>query len=440
MNKISFFLILSLVVFSLCQFDSDYRIWYVGGNFSTLYNGDTAIAANNIAAYEHDSYYALGSGTNGPVKHVYTDLCKNIYVTGAFTQAGNVTTGPAAVFYWQTNTWNAIGSASITWSPGAVVNDVSVDCFNVPTGLSCPCDVYLAGRFNATFGTTIATNIIRYVASSNSWDNMGGVAAHGINLYANAIYKKGILTGLHGTTPQNYVYVVGQSSGGSIFNRYNTAASPPSWGFGASIGTLTGSFYWFSYASMYTESDMIFLGGNYTWTQGSTSCTNACGMTYDSLTMSTTGGGPTGAPATIRAIAYIEDIVSTSTPTWLFIGGTFSGYALVDTWPFTTNAYSPIVAGAYFNASIVDIDTITNSNPISDSLTGSANLVASDGSATYYSRRYGTLTPFPGNPYGTFRSVATAYNPLASSGSALSFTNSLILFIIAFASMMMLSF
>jgi hypothetical protein len=403
---IVFSLILSL---ALAQFDSDYRAWYVGGNYTHLNNKNgQSVHVNNIAQYDGNTWTPMGPsanpGVNGQVNKVYTDLCKNVYVAGHFTKAGEVTTGPATVYYWKSKTWTAIGTAALTWSAGSYINDISVDCFNLPSGVSsCPCDVWLAGNFVATIGTggLVATNIIKYDASSNTWDNLGGVAAHGMTLEATGVFKKA--SGVTGATA--ITYVVGRFP--STFQKYHKDTKKWGYSTGASIGTITGTINAVSYGAFFTINDNVYFGGKFTWTQGAVTCVNTCTMDWETEKISLAGTADVP-DNTVNAIEYIDST--------LYVGGTFTGRAKRVVYPFNNNPFSAIQAGQdnFTTPAIRYINVITNSNPLSDSATGSANFIGMGGFATYYSKKNGKYTPFLGLTQGEFRAVATAYNPFVS--------------------------
>jgi hypothetical protein len=88
-------LLVLLFIFSYTNFAGiSNRRWYIAGTFSTVYNTDgSAVSSKNFAEWNGTAWATTGTDVNGDVNALFIDPCKNVYVGGAFTSVGGVSTG-----------------------------------------------------------------------------------------------------------------------------------------------------------------------------------------------------------------------------------------------------------------------------------------------------------------------------------------------------------
>jgi len=138
---------------------------YIGGAFTQA----GGISANRVARYnvQERNWYPLGSGVNDTVFALATDANGNVYAGGKFTQAGGINNVfRVARFNTQTNTWNALGvgfnnGVSGTTSPQvfAIVVDANGN-------------VFVGGNFWSA-GSIGANFVARYDLTGNNWSALG---------------------------------------------------------------------------------------------------------------------------------------------------------------------------------------------------------------------------------------------------------------------------
>jgi hypothetical protein len=148
------------------------------------------------------------------------------------------------------------------------VNAITVDCANIPVSkTSCPCDVYLGGSFTATYGSNIATNIIKYDGTAKAWDNMGGVTYHKITTGSVlALYKKSV-----GVSDATKTLWVAGSFPGFLTKYRATRTTDNKWGMEtpSQISGLNGPIHTIGYIpSLTTANDRIFFGGEFSFVSG----------------------------------------------------------------------------------------------------------------------------------------------------------------------------
>eukprot|EP01080_Neovahlkampfia_damariscottae_P001980 gene1980-1488_t len=299
------------------------RNYYVGGSFNNVkqYNLTTKtyynVAAKNLASFNgKDGLWSAvaGTGTNGVVETVKVDSCLNIYIGGSFTTVDGVTTGPAAKYDLKTKKWTPVhGSTTVTlpnYTGSRVVYSISVDCANSPTSTDCPCDVYLGGKFSATFknaaGDQTATNVIKYDYNNKEYEALGGPnngldrhrsGTTGASVYA--IYKKGF--GVF-QTPLRYLWVAGNFN--NSFNRWDKTAK--TWGFSktttaAGFDSSAVIYDMYYKTGILFDTDVIYLGGSYT--HSSTGCKNICEFDYKQETFSKVA--KTDVTSTVYQVDYV---------------------------------------------------------------------------------------------------------------------------------------
>jgi len=360
--KTSLFLVLLLTFLCLIisqnfNFGTIVRKWYVCGNFTQVisYNKTTflpsVVNVGYVGQYDGATWTNMAGGVNGIVKSIWVDLCNFVYVAGAFTTAGTgsgiVTTGPLAYYNTFTQVWSGVGVAGISWGTNPVINAITVDCANVPTGQTCPCNVYVGGNFVATIGTNTATNIARFTNSGSVWDNLGGLSAHGLAPgEVRAIFKKDF--GIS-QTPLKNLWVVGTFP--KAFAKYSTATS--AWGFN-NVGTVTatnliGNINTIKYSALPFVTDLMFLGGNFTWTLGGVTCTNLCQFNYQAETINSVVS-QTWTPEIFKITIDGIQLFTTGN---VYVGGSYS---------FSTYNYLSVVSSSSFSTNVGTIAQISPSN------------------------------------------------------------------------------
>jgi len=253
------------------------RRWAVGGLFNTAYQTDsTTLEVGNFAAWNGTTWMSYDGGVNDEVKVVAVDTCRNLYIGGDFDKtraATPVETGPLAVWYRDSTAWEKIGTYnSFTGS----VYSISVDCFNIPDikTKACNCDVYIAGNFamNIT-GTTVAINVAKYDANTDTWSNLGGDSEHKISDSANVIYKRDVPTSITAEATR-IVHVAGKG----FYKQYNT--KDKKWTDKTPSGFGLGKFEAMEYQPQYFSTDKIFFSGDFDFPISSAvdapRCVNVC--------------------------------------------------------------------------------------------------------------------------------------------------------------------
>lgn len=126
---------------------------YVGGAFTTA----GGVTSNRIAKWNGTAWSALGSGINGIVHGIAIDGIGNVYIGGIFTTAGSVSANNIAK--WNSSEWSALGSG-IT-SLNSQVNVVAIDGNN---------NIY-AGGYYTNAGGIAANNIAKW--NGSEWSAVG---------------------------------------------------------------------------------------------------------------------------------------------------------------------------------------------------------------------------------------------------------------------------
>jgi hypothetical protein len=168
------------------------------------------------------------------------------------------------------------------------VNTISVDCFNKPTTIECPCDVFFGGQFVANISpldsqsskAETAMNILKYNALSQKYDSLGGSVAHKLNSPLTSevfkIYKKsvGVFQGL------NYLWVGGSFSGAfTKYNIYNEIWGFPTNNFQFNVDSIVYDMYY--HRGHLLDPDLIYIGGKFVVnTSETTTCSNLCVFDY----------------------------------------------------------------------------------------------------------------------------------------------------------------
>ena len=162
-------------------------------------------------------------------------------MVGKFRNAGGNFTGPMAYFNQTNRSWRPVGNVrTLTWSMGAYINDISVDCSTDPVGDCVACDVFVGGSFVATIASqpVFALNVLRWNSAAQDWDPMAGNPDIG-QKEVFAITKKDS----GNPFASNNVWVGGTFK--SIFTKYDVSTNQ--WGKTSFLPALQGAIYAFYY-------------------------------------------------------------------------------------------------------------------------------------------------------------------------------------------------
>ncbi|MBF9224277.1 T9SS type A sorting domain-containing protein [Hymenobacter ruricola] len=145
---------------------------YIGGAFTQI--GPTAISY--VAKWNGTAWSSLGSGTAGGVNNAVNALALapngDLYVGGAFTQAGSV--AAAFIAKWNGTTWSTLGSGLTNGMDGTVS----------ALALAGNGDLYAGGSFSLANGI-IANHVARW--NGTAWSSLGVGPANGIDASVNAL-------------------------------------------------------------------------------------------------------------------------------------------------------------------------------------------------------------------------------------------------------------
>ena len=246
-------------------------------------------------------------GANGPVYVVATDITRNVYIGGAFTSVGGVTTGPAAVLRYGSTTWQALSGLNATnFASGAKVYAFTIDCNNLPNSLSTapPCDVYVGGAFQLTAPSgSVATNLAKYDYSSKSWDVLAG---HGMTYNSTVVYalaKKDF-----GVTSSTKKLWVGGDLGSSTYLKYYDS-SKSQWSNVAGPNAPVRTVY---YNPNLFSTDELYVGGSFNFTSGSVSCNLVCKLLISSTAWNAVGSSNQLGSGLVSSIGYYSGNVYVS--------------------------------------------------------------------------------------------------------------------------------
>lgn len=147
----------------------------------------------NLAVFDGSKWeIAGGLEPNGVVRTVFKDVCQNLWIGGDFDTVGETKTGPLAVMYRGSNTFEPVGTDGANgWSPGAQLFDIHIDCANFPAGGICSekqCDIYVAGKFTKSVSGVDTTHAAFYKAKEDKWGTLQGLAggpAYAVRYFSN---------------------------------------------------------------------------------------------------------------------------------------------------------------------------------------------------------------------------------------------------------------
>jgi hypothetical protein len=124
---------------------------YAGGDFDTI----DGVSASNIAVYNQTAWFALGDGVNDSVLSVKVGIDGLVYVSGAFSQAGNLTIADRMAL-WNGYTWTHLGidlagNATVyTFLPSEIEVDPVTEAYAL----------YLGWLSDVFYGTTVVPGIV----------------------------------------------------------------------------------------------------------------------------------------------------------------------------------------------------------------------------------------------------------------------------------------
>jgi hypothetical protein len=148
---------------------------YVAGFFDTA----GAIQANNIAYWENDQWFSLGSGAengvNSPVNDILA-LGSQLVLGGSFTQAGSIEANRVAL--WTGSAWASIGTGAN--------NGVGLGSSQTVNALaSLGTDLVVGGRFERSIDGSPRYNLVRWDGSA--WQAFGAQDTGSPNQRVNAL-------------------------------------------------------------------------------------------------------------------------------------------------------------------------------------------------------------------------------------------------------------
>lgn len=148
---------------------------YVGGIFTTVHNGGTAVTAHDVAAWntQTSSWSALGSGIAAGSTCGFCNVRvealavsgATLFAAGSFGKAG--TTAANSIAAWNGSAWSALGKG--LWSCSACS---PVEAGDISTLAVSGSTLYAGGSFDHA-GTVAAGNIASWNISTSAWSAMG---------------------------------------------------------------------------------------------------------------------------------------------------------------------------------------------------------------------------------------------------------------------------
>ncbi len=370
---------------------------YVGGAFTQA----GSVSARNVAKWNGTSWSALGSGLANGVSVNARAIAvsgSEVYVGGDLSEAdggpedGGVLASRIAKWNSSTNTWSALGSG------------LNGTVFTIVVSGN---DVYVGGNFSQA-GSGVASRIARWNTVTNTWSALGTSANNGvigsvraIGVSGSLVYVGGIFT-TAGGIPANNVAVWN----GSTWSELGTGIEGD--------GTITPVVN-----AIAVSGSNVYLGGTFT-TAGGVSASNIA--KWDGSTWSALRGGVNG---NVRALAVRQSAV--------YAGGDFN--TAINTGDANPDVASPflgrfIVAslnapptlGTYpaTTVNIGETKTISPSAPPSDD--GTFSVTVSISPATFtgtlsVNSSTGVVTVNNAGPIGSYTVTVTAVDNLNASVS-----------------------
>jgi hypothetical protein len=241
---------------------------YVGGVFTQA----GGVSANRVARFNTltNTWSTLGTGSSNGVSGDVFALAvvgNEVYVGGAFTQAGGVSANRVARFNTQTNTWSTLGTGSS--------NGVNYEV----RALAVSGNEVVVGGFFTSAGGVSANNVARFNTQTNTWSTLGTGSSNGVNGEVRALAVVG-----------NEVYVGGffSSAGGVSANgvaRFNTQTN--TW---STLGTGSSNGVNYEVRALAVSGNEVYVGGAFTQA-GGVSANNVARFNTQTNTWSTLGTG-----------------------------------------------------------------------------------------------------------------------------------------------------
>jgi len=298
---------------------------YVGGLFTSA----GGVSANYVARFntQTNTWSSLGTGSSNGVNSTVNALAvvgNEVYVGGAFTEAGGEIANCVARFNTQTNTWSTLGTGSSN-GVNSTVNALAV----------VGNEVYVGGSFTEAGGVS-ANRVARFNTQTNTWSTLGTGSSNGVNSTVNALAVVG-----------NEVVVGGwfTEAGGEIANyvaRFNTQTNTWSTlGTGSSNGVSGGNFPYVS--ALAVVGNEVVVGGFFT-SAGGVSANYVARFNTQTNTWSSLGMfSSNGVNGEVRALAVVGNEVYVG-GAFTFAGGVSANY--VARFNTQTNTWSTLGTGS----------------------------------------------------------------------------------------------
>ena len=147
---------------------------YVGGAFTQA----GGVSANFVARFntQTNTWSSLGTGSSNGVNDVVFALAvvgNEVVVGGDFTSAGGVSANRVARFNTQTNTWSALGTGSS--------NGVSGDSLPAVGALAVVGNEVVVGGIFTSAGGVSANYVARFNTQTNTWSTLGTGSQNGVS-------------------------------------------------------------------------------------------------------------------------------------------------------------------------------------------------------------------------------------------------------------------
>ncbi len=180
---------------------------YVGGVFSSGFNGQSEITLNNIAKYNGGTWTSVGNGLYQTTGWAFPEVkcmvynAGSLYVGGNFKrafQSGSGFVDVSGLAKWNINSWSAVGQPL---SIGGVITPI-IQSIAVSENL-----VTVGGLFDRAGSQTDFGNIAQWNGSSwNSLNGGGNNRVYSISHVGNRVFATGDFTSIGGQNRQRIAY------------------------------------------------------------------------------------------------------------------------------------------------------------------------------------------------------------------------------------------